>query len=271
VLGEGTLQVRYIRGAFDDKPFTLGKYEGVRIRAAIAELAANGGAPMGFYTSFENPEARHELVRYYGFLRRHETLYRANRPHAEALLLFPRTRVHEGDVAAVSRFKELGRRLLDAHVLFDVLPDDRATTSERKRFSMTLDPSDSRVTVTNVMARLASDRSRFTVPPTVRVSASRPAVGNELTLHFVNYTRQEPADKKNRGNGIKDEKPIAAAESEVDLKLPAGFMVKRIEFLVPENEQALDVEFKQTRRRLHFHVPKFLVYGVVRVQTSDPK
>jgi hypothetical protein len=25
-LGEGTLQARYIRGAFDNKPFTLGKY-----------------------------------------------------------------------------------------------------------------------------------------------------------------------------------------------------------------------------------------------------
>ncbi len=58
LLGEGTLQARYIRGAFDDKPFTLGKYESVRIRAAIAELAANGGAPMGFYTAFEDPEAR---------------------------------------------------------------------------------------------------------------------------------------------------------------------------------------------------------------------
>src|SRR6185503_3044658 len=86
VMGEGTLQARYIRGAFEEKPFTLGKYESVRIRAAIAELAANGGAPMGFYTAFEDPEARRELVRYYGFLRRYESLYRANRPHAEALL-----------------------------------------------------------------------------------------------------------------------------------------------------------------------------------------
>ncbi len=48
VLGEATLQARYVRGAFDDRSFTLGKYEGTRIRAAIAELAANGGAPMGF-------------------------------------------------------------------------------------------------------------------------------------------------------------------------------------------------------------------------------
>src|SRR5439155_1933503 len=117
LLGESALQARYIRGAFDDKPFTLGKYESVRIRAAIAELAANGGAPMGFYTAFEDPEARREIVRYYGFLREHEALYRANRSHAEVLLLFPRSHVHAGDLTALNRFKELGKRLLDAHVL----------------------------------------------------------------------------------------------------------------------------------------------------------
>src|SRR5207248_4251872 len=93
VLGEGTLQARYIRGAFDDKPFTLGKYESVRIRVAIAELAANGGAPMGFYTAFEDPEARRAIIRYYSFLRRNESLYRVNRFYAEVLLLYPRSRV----------------------------------------------------------------------------------------------------------------------------------------------------------------------------------
>ena len=43
------MQARYIRGTFDNKPYTLGKYESTRIRVAIAELAANGGAAMGFY------------------------------------------------------------------------------------------------------------------------------------------------------------------------------------------------------------------------------
>src|SRR5688572_32574111 len=35
-------------------------------------------------------------------------------------------------------------------------------------------------------------RSRFDAPTTVRVSASRPAKGNELDFHFVNYNREEP-------------------------------------------------------------------------------
>lgn len=124
-LGDATLQARYIRGAFDDKPFTLGKYEATRIRSAIAELAANGGAPMGFYTRFTDPAARREIVRYYQFLRRHDPLYRANRSHSEVALLFPRSRVHQGDVASVESFRKLGQSLLDAHVLFDVWPDDQ--------------------------------------------------------------------------------------------------------------------------------------------------
>ncbi len=267
VLGEGTLQARYSRGALDDKPFTLGKYESVRIRSAIAELAANGGAPMGFYTVFEDPEARREIARYYGFLRRYETLYKANRPHAEVLLLFPRSRVHEGDVAAVGRFKELGKRLLNAHVLFDVLPDDRATGAVRKPYAAVVDPADAQGVADKVIEQLPSDRSRFDLPATVRVSASCPAAGSdEVTLHFVNYNREEPADKKSRGSGIKDEKPITSAPGKVDMKL--GFRVSRVEFLTPEAEQPRQLEFEQAGDRLRFRVPEFLVYGVVRIQTS---
>ena len=268
VLGEGTLQARYIRGAFDDKAYTLGKYEGVRIRAAIAELAANGGAPMGFYTSFEDPMARQEIVRYYGFLRRHENLYRANRSNAEVLLLFPRSRVHLGYVAAVSQFKELGKRLLDSHVLFDVLPDDRATAAEQKRYAAIIDSSDAEVSADKAMERVPSDVSHFAAPRTVRVSASRSASGDDIVLHFVNYNREEPADKKNRGSGIKDEKPIAAPASEVDLKMDRGQRISRVEFLAPEQEQPRNLEFEQNGGRLRFRVPEFLVYGVVRIQSA---
>ncbi len=271
VFGEGTLQARYIRGAFDDKPFTLGKYEGVRIRAAIAELAANGGAPMGFYTSFEDPEARREIVRYYGFLRRYESLYKANRPHAEVLLIFPRTRVHEGDVAAVARFKELGKQLLNDHVLFDVFPDDLAADAVRKRYALVIDAADAKVVVSGITERLPADRSRFDMPATVRVSASRPAAGDEVTLHFVNYNREEPADKTNRGSGIKDEKPIAAAAGKTDMKLDPEFRVSRVEFLTPETEQPRVLQFEQAGSRLRFNVPEFLVYGVVRIQSSKTK
>jgi hypothetical protein len=267
VLGEATLQARYIRGALDDKPFTLGKYESVRIRVAIAELAANGGAPMGFYSSFQDPEARRENVRYYGFLAKYEMLYRANRPNGEVLLLFPRSRVHQGDIDAVGRFKALGRRLLDAHVLFDVLPDDRATAPARERYATVIDSADPRHTTANVMETLPSDRSQFDVPVTVRVSASRAALGSdEITLHFVNYNREESPDKKNRGSGIKDEKPIPAPPAQADVKLGQAMQVAHVEFLTPEADEARALEFAQVGAHLRFRIPEFLVYGVVRIQ-----
>ncbi|MFM8469521.1 MAG: hypothetical protein ACKODH_06065, partial [Limisphaerales bacterium] len=57
-LGDGTLQLRYVRGAFGPKPFVLGKYEQTRTRATIAEGIANGGAGLGFYATFKNPAGR---------------------------------------------------------------------------------------------------------------------------------------------------------------------------------------------------------------------
>jgi hypothetical protein len=118
------------------------------------------------------------------------------------------------------------------------------------------------------MDELPFGLSHFDTPTTVRVSASRPEKQNELTLHFVNYNREEPADKNNRGSGIKDEKPISAPPSQADLKLAPKQRVARLEFLTPEAEQARTLEFEQVGSRLHFQVPDFLVYGVVRVQLS---
>jgi len=176
--------------------------------------------------------------------------------------------VHEGDVAAVNRFKDLGKRLLDAHVLFDVLPDDRATATERKRYAAVVNSSDAQVIADKVMERLPSDLSRFVAPATVRVSASRPALGDDLALHFVNYNREEPTDKKNRGSSIKDEKPIAVPQCQVDMKLGQKRGVSRVEFLTPEQEQSRDLEFEQHSGHLRFRVPEFLVYGVVRIQLA---
>jgi hypothetical protein len=268
VLGEATLQMRYIRGAFKDKPFTLGRYESVRLRSAIAELAANGGAPMGFYTPFKDAQARREIVRYYSFLRRHENLYRANRPHAEALLLFPRRSVHAGDVEVVARFKKAGRTLLDEHVLFNVRPDDEVTAAERAEYAVVINPADLRAGEAAIQERLPAERSQFDAARTIRVSASRPRDRHELTLHFVNYNRDEPADKQAAGRGIQDEKPIATEPFKASVLLPDGARVERIEFLAPEADASRLLRFDQTGRRVALHVPAMLVYGVVRVRLA---
>lgn len=265
-LGEGTLQARYIRGAFDDKPFTLGKYENTRIRVAIAELAANGGAPMGFYARFTDPAARLELARYYQFIRRYESVYKANRPHAEVVLLFPRTAVHAGDISGVATFRELGTRLLDAHILFDVLPDDDARDQRIAGYSRVIRISDSPASVLNGDTAL----SRFDAPYTVRVSASRPAAGREITLHFVNYNREEPPlDAQGRpsaGRGIVDEKPIQTSPLTAHLLLPPDTQVERLETMTPESPASNSLRFKaDVDGRVRIVVPEFLVYRIVRI------
>ncbi len=260
VLGEGTLQARYIRGAFDNKPFTLGKYESTRIRVAIAELAANGGAPMGFYTRFKDEQARQEIVRYYHFLAKNDPVFRGNRSHAEVLLLYPRRKVHEGDVDAVESFRQLGKKLLDQHILFDVLPDDRLIPSRRANYRAVLEAT--------TPGELPVGLSRFQAPETVRVSASRPQMGQEVTLHFVNYNREEPRAKRSPGAGIKDEKPLAVEGVSVDLVLPAGAKVIRVLASSPEEPNPVEVKYTLDSGRARFTLPRFLVYSIARVQLA---
>ena len=269
VLGDATLQARYIRGAFDDKPYTLGKYEGTRIRAAIAELAANGGAPMGFYTRFGDPAARAEIVRYYQFLRRHDFLYRANRPHSEIALLFPRTGVHRGDIAAIDSFRKLGRALLDAHVLFDVWPDDQFPPERAARYAKVLTVETPPGTA---VAGLPAHLSRIEAPRTVRVSASRPAApGGEIDLHLVNYNRRElpplPDGRPDLGVGIVDERPLPVSGIIAEIALPEGATLRAIRFLTPEQAGEKVLKPIESRDgRVRFAIPEFLVYGVARVE-----
>ena len=253
-LGEGTLQARYIRGASGGKPFTLGKYENTRVRVSIAELAANGGVPMGFYTRFTDPGARRVITQYYRFIRNNAAVYRHNIPHAEAVLLYPRKAVHAGDIRPVETFRQTGRALLDRHVLFDILPDDLAATERLSAYERVYHPGD----------KAAEGQAKFSAPVTVRVSASRPAAGGALHLHFVNYNRTEPSQPKSPGGGIQDEKPIAVAGVRCAVPIPAGKKLKGVRFLTPEKEHPLEV-VSDIRKKgvVHFTVPKFLVYAVV--------
>ena len=265
-LGDLTLQMRYIRGAFADKPFTMGKYEHTRVRTAIAELAANGGAPMGFYTNFQDPEAREEIVRYYRFIKRYDERFRANRPHAEALLVYPRSLVHQGNVAAVEEFKKLGKQLVDAHVLFDVKPDDltdpAAFTGYRQVF---------RFPYAGATLPAGDGFCRFEAPATVVVSASRPAQGMDIDVHFMNYNRIEPEKKKGAGGGIKDEKPIPVEGVVAEIVVPAGFRVARVQAVSPESPEPVNLAPTVNAGRVRFAMPAILIYAVAQIQLEPEK
>ena len=204
--------------------------------------------------------AREEIVRYYRYLEKNDALLRGSRPHAEVLLLYPRTRVHEGDVAAVDDFQaSSARNCSTQHVLFDVLPDDRLTPTRRARYRAVLGAE-------RTPRKLPAGLSRFKAPATVRVSAGRPAAGGEVTLHFVNYNREEPKKKRSRGRGIKDEKPIAVEGVAADFVLPAGAKVTRVLVSSPESPDAVEVKHTVEAGRVRFTMPKFLVYAIARVE-----
>ena len=107
--------------------------------------------------------------------------------------------------------------------------------------------------------------SRFEAPTTVRVSASRPARGGEITLHFVNYSR-EAAKPASRRPGVADERPIAVSGVRADVVIPAGMRVARIEAITPEEPDPVAVPFEPAGRRVRFTMPRFLVYGVARIR-----
>ncbi|MBT3638115.1 MAG: hypothetical protein HN531_14360, partial [Opitutae bacterium] len=199
----------------------------------------------------------------YQFLERHEDLFRGNSPHAEALLLFPRKAIRQGNLEPLEDFRMLGRHLLDQHVLFDVLPDDLATPEILAKYQVTLDP-------TNDALPSRKQLSRIDAPATLRVCANRPAKGNEIDLHFVNYDRDELPNrangKTNHGRGPTDERAKAVSGAEVSFVLPVGVKVKDVEVISPEYEKPLHPDFRFSDGRISFTLPEFLVYAVARLK-----
>lgn len=291
-LGDGTLQLRYIRGAFGPKPFVLGKYEQTRTRATIAEGLANAGGGLGFYAPFKNPAGRDALVNYFRFARdQRERVFLGAQPAAELLLLYPRSAVHRGDVAPVARFRALGRLLVKAGYAFDVIPDDHVTAADlRGRNSLAvvddtaLDSATKRLVAEfpGARFRLAADDlpdfktwqpkelarvTHRTGSWKIATSVLRAPDGKTRFVHLVNYDREEPPKgASSAGRGPQDEKPLVAENIRVALPLPAGQRVKSIRLLSPDPGMAREtVPFTIADGRIEFTVPRMLVYTVAGV------
>jgi hypothetical protein len=108
-----------------------------------------------------------------------------------------------------------------------------------------------------------NDLSHFDAPATVRVAANRPARGNEIDIHFVNYNRDESQDPPKRG--VEDERPIPVSQVKCDLVIPEGFRASRVEFITPEEPEPKALPLEIAGNRARFTAPQFLVYGIVRM------
>ena len=291
-LGDGTLQLRYLRGAFGPKPFVLGKYEQTRTRATIAEGLANAGGGLGFYAPFKNPAGRTALVSYFRFAREQRELFLGAQPAAELLLLYPRSAVHAGDIAPVARFRALGKLLVRAGFAFDIVPDDRLSAEHlRGRAALAwVDESALSTDAKKLFADFKGSRfpaltaelpaadgwqpkelasvTRRTGSWKVAVSVLAAPTGNRKFVHLVNYDREEPAKgTPTAGRGPQDEKPILSENVTLELPLAPGQRVKSVRLRSPDSDVTTGaVPFTTTGTTARFTVPRVLVYTVAEVE-----
>lgn len=291
-LGDGTLQLRYIRGAFGPKPFVLGKYEQTRTRATIAEGIANGGAGLGFYATFKNPAGREAMTTYFGFAAKHRDLYVGAQPAAELLLLYPRSAVQRGDVEPVARFKAIGKQLAREGYVFDIVPDDIVTAAQiasrrvvvatapgradlrsasltetdkqgraqrgPTKLSVEATPTDDQVA--KWRKELASVTRREGAPTVVASVLGQP---KRRIVHLVNYNREEPPKARTMGAGPHEERPLAVEGVTVRLALQPGERVKSVRLFSPDAEVSTGpAGLVQRAGEAAFTVPRMLIYTV---------
>ena len=94
---------------------------------------------------------------------------------------------------------------------------------------------------------------RTGAPWHVRVRAWRTEGGERLSLHWVNYRRDEDLD---------EEVPIPVDGYDVILRLPAGAVAQRVEWLDPETDQARHLDCEREGDEIRFTVPELTVYGI---------
>ena len=262
---EPTLLLRYVRGAGGGRPCIVSQWERVKIRAAMAGLTANRGVIPGRIANFSDPHSRRDLVRFFRFMKQHDDIYHASKVAGECVLLYPRSQVHEGRFTeALSAFNAVGFKLLDDHVLFDVLPDDMARPDNLARYRRVFTIS----SLGEMRPEYYDSLSRFEAPSTVRVSASRPEKGNIWDIHFVNYNRKDPPENERTGLAA-DENPIPVSGVKADLVSPAGLSVRKIEWMTPESPESQELRIENAGNRVHFSAPGFLVYAVARVHPEN--
>ena len=298
--GVRMLNLKWIWELSGHKLPVLGRYEGTRVRASIAESLANQGPGMGLYCAWKDPVGRKAFVDYFNFARKYDEYYHPVESFSEVALVFPRQSIQIGDAEPVDGFREIGQALLDEHILFDVLSDENISAERLNQYPAVILPDAKAISseqhellaeyvkqggllITNEIDRdailnslrndIPGGISEIDAPWMVRVTAfSQPNLSNgherlwqseRILLHLVNYNRDETD-----GRGPANEKPIAVTDIDVNLRLPTEADVNSVTLISPDNPQSYSLDWQQTEARVTFRVPSVLVYGVVIVDLS---
>lgn len=139
--GDAWLSCLYVRELSGRKPFVMGKYDGIRLAASMAEGYAMGGLGMGRYMRFESPTGFEVLTRYTNFMHQHRDQYDGAEPIADAALVLPRQSVWNRRPDALDAFRDLGQALVERQVLLDVVADENLTTDRLAHYSAVILPN----------------------------------------------------------------------------------------------------------------------------------
>ena len=132
--GDAWLSCLYARELSGGRPIVMGKYDGIRLAASMAEGYAMGGLGMGRYMRFENATGFEVLARYTNFMHAHRHLFDGAKPFSDAALVLPRQSVWNRHSEALNAFRDLGQALVERQVLLDVVADEAISAERLSRY-----------------------------------------------------------------------------------------------------------------------------------------
>ena len=90
-----------------------------------------------------------------------------------------------------------------------------------------------------------------------------------MMLHLVNYNRDESPSKDRSEKGPMLERPIAAKNISVDIRLPKDSRAKSVTLHAPDLDKPATLPFQSNAGRVKFTVPSLLVYGVITIDLNQ--
>ena len=138
--GDAWLSSLYVRELSGHRPFVMGKYDGIRMAANMAEGFALGGMGMGRYQRFEDPVGFEVLARYTNFMHKHRDLYDGAESWSDVALVLPRQSVLARHPESLDAFRELGQALVERQLLLDVVVDQKLTAERLAQYPAVILP-----------------------------------------------------------------------------------------------------------------------------------
>ena len=301
--GVRMLNLKFIWELSGHKLPVLGRYEGTRTRASIAEGLACQGPGMGLYCNWKDPDGSKAFIDYFHFAEEFQSYYHPVESYAEVALVFPRQVILKGNDQPGEHFREIGQFLMDAHILFDVLSDQNISVErlDQYRGIVLTDTNALSERQAELLAEYATQKNPVIVPLgsedapnlTAHEKVFPVALGDRAklvsVLHDEIYGGVSTFDTmwtvrinaylqterivihfvnynriESKDSGPANESPIAISDVGVNLRLKgSNKKIAKVTFLSPEIPYREDLTWNQDSDRLHFQIRSMLVYGVV--------